>query len=270
MRQLNRITGIEGVTQGGNATVSLPTGRRYHGVKFYARVNGVLAPIETVIGKVRAIVNGVTVRDLTALQILGIAQANGLDPSEGELPIFFSEPWRASVMGEEATSWDMAGQNSFKYELQILEQDEPTDVVQISGVMEFDYIRNRNQEGKPMLAIIRQSVTTYNVPAGQYDMDTLPVRFPIQRIWLDGPEAISAVEVTRDSEKVYEVTNAQNQNELADYKIDGTTFAFPIVFDFTQQITDGLEVARTLNLRVTSEEPQAIGAIVEAVAPGFL
>ena len=47
-RIVNRITGIEGVTQGGTPRVKMQVERRYHGLKFFFTVNAVAAAVTTV------------------------------------------------------------------------------------------------------------------------------------------------------------------------------------------------------------------------------
>lgn len=266
-RRFNRITGIQGVTQGGNATVSLPGGRRYHGITLYTRVDGTLTACADVIRNVRIIVGGRTIRDLSAALILKIAKLNGITPATGELPIFFSEPWRRSVMGEESVSWDMGGINSFQIEVSL---KSPGGTIGLSGTSIIDFIRNRNQEGELGNFIVHQNVIAFNPPAGQSDFDTLPIRHPIQRLLLDSNAQINSVDVTVDGSNVYEVTKTENTRELTKNGFDPSQFAFPVVFDHTQQITDSLEVGRTLNLRADMNSSAALGILVEATKPGFI
>lgn len=96
MRQKNTLTGIEGVIAGGVATANAPVGRRIHALKIFYTESGSPADVLAGIEYVRCIVNGVHIIDLTPEQILAIPKLNGITPVTGELPLYFSEPWRAS------------------------------------------------------------------------------------------------------------------------------------------------------------------------------
>jgi hypothetical protein len=270
MRIKNYINGVEGVIAGGVATVNVPINRRYHSLKAFvsATVSGSPSSDPTVILEyVRLIVNGVVMRDLTPQQYIRIAQMNGNTVGTGEVPFYFSEPWRASVIGEESTSWDMFGQTKFTLEFKFL----PTAINPTLAVIgAYDFARNVS-DGKPFLAIVKQLRQTYNAPSGRYDVTTLPVRFPIQRILLSvSTGTVADVEVYRDNEKVHEGTAAENARFLADYGLDGTDFSYPVVFDYEQQISSPLIVDKELNVRVNSSTANTLTAIVEHRANGYV
>ena len=117
MRICNRITGISGVTAGGLATVPLEVARRYHTIKFKTFINGVAALASNVIDMVRAKVNGGTIWELTAAQILKLNAAANLADADGEVTLHFSDPSRADIIDEEATAWDLFDERTFKIEL---------------------------------------------------------------------------------------------------------------------------------------------------------
>lgn len=267
MRNVNYINGVEGVVTGGTATVNIPVDRRYHALKIFVTATGI-ATAELIVSKVRLNVNGTYIRDLTPAQIHAISTLNGLTNDVLCLDLFLSEPWRASVAGEESTSWDMFGQTKFTAEISFISAlTGLTCQVQAS----YDYGRNTDA-GKPFLAIVRQLSQTYNAPAGSYDIVTIPVTFPIQRIHLQ-PAAgvVSSVEVYRGSEKIHEGTVAQNTRFLADYGMVGAAFAFPIVFDFDQQISSPLVVQNQGDLLVRPVVGTAgsFNVLTEARAPAY-
>ena len=270
MRIKNYINGVEGVVAGGTATVNVPINRRYHAIKAFvsATVGGSPSTDPTaILDYVRQIVNGVVIRDLTPAQYLAIADLNGQTVGAGELPFWYSEPWRASVIGEESTSWDMFGQTKFTLEFKF-----KTTAVSPSLVVEGSYDFGRNiSDGKPFLAIVKQLSQTYNAPSGKYDVTTLPIRFPIQRILCQASTGtIDDVEVYRDNEKVHEGTDDQNARFLADYGMDGTAFTYPIAFDYEQQISSPLIVDKDLNVRVNSSASNTLTVITEHRANGFV
>jgi len=266
MRINNYINGVEGVVSGGTATVNIPINRRYHALKIFVGATALTAATD-ILEYVRILVNGVVMRDLSPADIINIAKLNGITPAAGEVPVYFSEPWRASVIGEEATSWDLFGQSKCTLEIRFKTGlTAPTAAVSAT----FDYARNVS-DGKVFLSIVKQTKQTYNAPAGVYDITTLPTAFPIQRVLLNtSTGTISFVEVTRDNEKVLEATSAQNTAFLLDYKLAAANFSFPVVFDFEQQISSALIVNKELNVRVTSSAANALSVIVEQRVPNYV
>ncbi len=205
---------------------------------------------------------------MSPAQILGIATLNGLTPATGEIPIYFSEPWRASVLGEEATSWDLFGQTKCTLEVVFKTVTAPAMQVQAS----YDYGRNKDGD-KFFLSIVKQMNQGYNAPTGQFDIVTIPTQFPIQRLLLQmASNSISSLEVYRASEKIHEGTTAQNTRWLADYGLVGGAFTFPVVFDYEQQISSPLLVANQgdLLVRPTTTGSALLTVTIENRAPGYL
>lgn len=275
MRNITLLNGFNGVVAGGVATLDIPTNRRYHSLKAFltATVGGNPSFDPTVIvSSARLLVNGVVMRDLTPLQVIGIAKINGITPdvANGELPFFFSEPWRASVIGEESTSWDLFGIRQFTFELTFLATAvTPAAVVEAA----FDYGRNVDAGNKPFLAIIKQLRFTKSNPAGAVDLTDLPMQYPIQRIHLTvSAGTITYLEVWNDTVKVLEGITANFQDFYKDYKITvAPNFSASAIFDFTQQISDALFVVnRNLNVRPTCSNAGAVTAVVEHRAPGYV
>ena len=284
-RLINFISGINGVTPGGNALVNLPVNRRIHRQKFQCSavnytggtamattaltgagnddltvtptiVNGVITAIAVVAGGtgyttgdtvtlasdatgtgfvgtvtagggvvsavavtvggtaspidpnvfftgIKILVNGVNMRDIPAAAILNIAQANGLFPSRGELPIYYTPPWRNVNQANEITSWDLVGQSTFSIQFTISPTVSQPSLV---GIEEFDFGRNLRPDGKPFLQPTAQHSFGFPVVVGRNDITTLPIDYPISRMWIQGstPGNISQLEVFQDGNKVFE------------------------------------------------------------------
>jgi len=283
MRLINYINGVEGVSAGGTAVANIPTGRRYHGLKEFltATVGGnpSTSPV-AILDWTRLLVNGVLIRDLTPTQTLAIQALNGITAAASELSHYFSEPWRASIDGEEATSWDLAEQKKCTLEIKF-KTGAVAPAVQI--LAEYDYARNivvTNGKSETFLAIIKQLALTYGVGAGANDITTLPVKFPIQRIHLSvAAGTVTDIQVKRDSEIVQESTTAQNSAFLKDRDLDASQFSFPICFDYTQQLTDALtgqnfqanpSGIKDLNVKATCSNNTVLTALVESRANGFV
>lgn len=267
MRNITYINGVEGVASASTATVNIPIDRRYHALKLFVGATGATLATD-IVDKVRLFVNGVVMRDLTPAQIIGIATLNGLTPATGEIPIYFSEPWRATVLGEESTSWDLFGQSKCTLEVVFKTVTAPTLQVQAA----YDYARNKDGE-KFFLAIIKQLNQGYNAPSGTFDIVTIPTSFPIQRLELQmASNTINSVEVYRGSEKIHEGTAAQNARFLADYGLVASAFTFPIVFDYEQQISSPLIVANQgdLLVRPTTSGAALLTVTIESRAPGYI
>jgi hypothetical protein len=269
MRLQTLINGVEGVTAGGVASVNIPIGRRYHGLKIFATGTDGTDPYTDpadIVARCRLIVNGVVMRDLTPAQIRAIATLNGQTVGNNEIPIFFSEPWRASITGEEATSWDMTGQTKFTLEIEI-KSGVTTPACKVLAA--YDFGRNVS-DGKPFLSIVKQLSYNYNAPSGEFEIVSLPTRYPISRVLLTASTGtISKVEVYRDSQKVLEATAAENTRILADYGLDASKWTYPVVFDPEQQVSSALLIAREMNLRVTSSAANTLTAVLEHRANGF-
>lgn len=267
MRNITFINGVEGVIPSGVATVNIPIDRRYHGLKLF--VNGTAAAVASdVVSRVRIFVNGQIMRDLTATQAQKIFQLNGQTFDPLEIPLAFSEPWRASVLGEEATSWDLFGVAKCTLEVTFTAEAAPT--LQVQGA--YDYAKNVTGDGKSFLAIVKQLQQVYTNPVGTLDIVNIPTSNPIQRILMQtSAGTISSLEVYRASEKIHEGPVAQNTRWLADHKLDGTAFTFPIVFDYEQQVSSPLLVQNQgdLLVRPVFTNAGSVNVLAESRSQGY-
>lgn len=268
MRNNLLINGVEGVAAGSVATINGEVDQRLHSNKIFYYESGSLSdPATTGIDRIEERVNGVLMTDLTPTQAIGIARLDGYIAGTGEIPLFKSQPSRASVIGEEATSWDLFGQNSYFMKLSF---NGAATSPSIEVTRQFD--NRRNVDGRtPFLSVIKRLPVSFNATAGINNLTTLPIVWPIQRIHLFAASAINSVEVLRDGELVYEASNATNARLLADHGLDqaGSGIAFPIVFDLDQQISSFLRVRNRLNVRVDVAAAGSITAIVEERLPVF-
>lgn len=273
MRRFIPINGISGVAPGGVATLNCPTQRRYHGIKLFPSVTETVAGNATpstapadVIDYVKLIVNGVVMVDLTPTQLIQIAQANyGGTAVTDHIPLFFSHPTRATVIGEEATSWDMFGQTNFILEIKF---KSGTTNPQVDVQASYDFGRNI-ANGKPFLNIVKMHALTINAPSGEHDIVNLPKTLPIQRLHIaPSSGTVSKVEVNADGENVFEATKAQNDALHVDYGID-SPFAFSVIFDHEQQLTSPLKVQRDLNLKPTFSAANNATIVLERISRGY-
>lgn len=276
MRLKNYINGIEGVAPGGVAVANVPVNRRYFDFRNFITGNlaggGASQTAAQLVTNVRVYVNSVVIVDLTPTELRKIALLNGLTLTDDQIPIFAAEPWRATVTGEESISWDLFGQQKCTIEFTFAAG---TENLTFKMLASFDYGKNVsvNDRGEvsPLLAIVKKTATTYNVGAGQFDMVTLPQRWPIQRIELQASAgAIDSLECYRDDEKVHEATVAQNNACLTNQAMDGSQFSYVLAFDSDQQVSSALQVSRTLLVRPTFASANQCRVIVEHRSNGYV
>lgn len=279
MRLRTLITNISGVpapSTSGDVTIDIPANARYHGIVLEVLVNGAHAtPAEmrTALTNIQFIVNGNVLRQFSATDAQQILLLNGETLINGFLPIYFSEPWRADVMDEEVTSWDLTGQRSFTIQISATA---PATGLAIKGYRIYDYLRNV-VNGQPFAQVIKWVKQSYNAAIGENDFDQIPKTFPIQRIHCFAPSAaITRVRVRSDSVEIFDQTFAQNAQTLAPYGLAQQANSFPVVFDYTQQIRDFLPVVgadgsplRDLNLKLTMASAQNISFLTEQRVNSF-
>lgn len=302
---------------------------------------GTVAPVPPAIflTSVQHSINGVLFRDILPVDVLSIAQAqgsplgnpsfigtptvatnlytptsnSGIDyratyiPRPGELSIYFTEPWRNVNQNNEITSWDLFGQSTYQIKFGIT-----TGVTspQLNGIYEFDFqrnLRNSTANGKttqvPFLQPVRQHSFNIVVPSGRFDINYLPIDFPIARMWLQetGPGSIQQVEVYQDGNKVLETTAEQITEMYGDYGFNVgvagltglaapqvtlaanaltgqpagsfycpiTTYDAAFVADPDQRIGKALQVANQMILRVYSANPTTLKVVIESLPGAF-
>lgn len=231
-------------------------------------------PPELFMDSVKHLVNGIVMRDAGPDKVVKIAVVNqpaAYWPEAGEFPVFFTEPWRKIVDHDQATAWDLIGQSTYQIIIKINAEIGSPD---LQGVYEFDYLRNaRRGEKGPVLFLrpIKQHVFTYNVPQGLFNVTSLPIDFPIQRMWLDeaaGVGGVTHVELYQDGNKVLEGTYSQVNQMLRQYGFNPTAFSFSAVFDPDQRLGKALKVD-DLVFRVYSSAPGALEILMEIQGDGY-
>ena len=298
------VAGGTGYTTGDTITINDATGQGFVGT-VTAAAGVVTAVAVTSVGiatpisprsfftSVKFLVNGVNMRDITVDSIMRIAMASGYIPALGELPVFFTPPWRNVNQQNEVTSWDLFGQSTFQIQLGISPNVTSPSLV---GIQEFDYMRNVRPDAKgnpvPFLQPTAQHQFSWPIVAGRNDINTLPFDFPISRMWLLGsnPGNISQVEVFQDGNKVAEYTleqlkqayteygfnfgqpNYVNQNWATDDTLKAA-YEQPVYFDAAfiadpdQRWWKALKCSNQMILRVYSDVAQTL-TIVQETLPG--
>lgn len=267
MRQIKRITGIEGVATGAPARVKLTVNRRYHGLTFFTTLAGVATAVGTIVGRVRLYVGGLPIWDVPAAYLLAAALREGRTLAVGELPLDFSDPSRADKIDEQVTAWDLFGETSFEVELEIL--PDLVGAVGLTGVQEFDYGQSL-VNGKPLKQVRKIFTIAKNAAAGLNDVDNIPVRDAIQRLTFVAASLPTEFWVDADGNRVLEATAAQLVSLYAKHGHAAQAGSNTIRFDYTERIDDFLIVKQNLNVRFSVAAAGAVTIMVEALAPGFM
>jgi hypothetical protein len=292
---------------------------------------GTVAPVPPTVflNSIQHSINGVLFRDILPVDVLSILQSQGSPLGNpqlgaqtsqaslpgtyigrpGELPIYFTEPWRNINQNNEITSWDLFGQSTYQIKFGIIPG---VTSPQLNGVYEFDFqrnLRNVTVGGKttqqPFLQPVRQHSFNIVVPSGRFDINYLPIDFPIARMWLveTGPGSIQQVELYQDGNKILEATNEQITEMYGDYGFNigvpsfatvaqtfpqvalqanaltgqpAGLFNVPVQFydaafiaDPDQRIGKALQVANQMILRVYSAAPTTLKVVIESLPGAF-
>lgn len=297
---INFISGINGVSSGGQATLNLPVNQRYHRITLFCTSGaGVADAVTDVIDSIKILVNGVSVRDINPAHMIRVAQAQGYLPKLGELPILFTEPFGANVNEPpDVTSWDMAGQSSFTIQIGLKAVTTPG----ITGIYEFDFLRNLRPDAKgaltiPYIQAVAHHQQSQPIVEGRNDITTIPFDFPIRRLWFSGstPGDIEQVELYQDGNKIMEATQAQlvaayraygfkfsledhapfqNATGPADLALSAAfeplvTFDAAFLADVDSRWWKSLSAAQSLTARITSGSAQTLTTIIETIPGSF-
>jgi hypothetical protein len=249
------------------------------------------APAGAVLGIAQLLVNGSPVRDINCQQALNIALFNNQPISVGQMPFFFTEPWRNFTRWPDITSWDMVGQNTFSLKIAINPGFQNVSVV---GTYEFDYNRNtvygvidqatyqsalaQGKAPAPMLHIIAHHAFTPTLNAGANILTgaQIPITAPILRMHLLGSTKGDLTQsiLLQDSNTVESgfigLQNAGQQLDqllecLIERGFDTSIFDYSYVADKGQRIQDVLKFASSMKWSVYSSIAQGLTVLQETL-----
>jgi hypothetical protein len=274
MRVTNYIPGMQGIASGGLGTVNLPVNRRYHSLRFlFTNAAAALTDATTIASLIELVVNGVVMRSGAPKTFIDLAKLYGYTPATGEVPFFFSEPWRNESPGAmEATSWDMYGQNTFTARVTFLS---PGGGVGVQSILaDFDgkrNVRKINGVDTPFLAVVKQTDLSFVLASGLNDIVTIPTSFPLLRLMADvSANAISKVELFGDGNaKILESTKAENAVMLNANGLTAGSYEFPLVLDYDNRVLQGLKTS-ALQYRVTTTGALTLTMHTHQLVPGFI
>jgi len=247
------------------------------------------APAGKVIGTIQQLVNGSPVRDITAQDELNRALFNNETISLGQLPIFYTEPWRNFTRWPAITSWDMAGQSTFAHKMVINPGYQSVNVV---ATYEYDFVRNTVQgeidqqtfqaalaAGKapaPVLHVIaaHNFTPTLNAGANILTGQQIPFSWPILRMHLLGStpgDLTQSILVTDNLTAESGFIGAgssgaqldQLREELIERGFNTAIYDYDYVADKGQRIADCLKVASSLKWTIYSTIAQGLTVLQE-------
>jgi hypothetical protein len=251
----------------------------------------------TLLSTLKQSVGGVSMRDIPPLYEEMILQACGINPALGDLPLVYTEP-PLTVLGKAntATSWDLAGQSTFQLYFTI---NSGFTSPSVTGQYVYDYLRNtRTPKGATApvanLEPVARHLFTFPINAsanGAYSsITTLPINYPIRRIWLIGSSAgsLTNVELLADGATRLQATTSElnkfyarygfklgladytNQNQTAQKTLGYNPlnyFDSAFIFDYDNRYRKALRCSKSLNIRVQSTATQTLTVIMETL-PG--
>ena len=212
MRRFVTTNSFVAVAAGQTATLDLPTGPVYHGLQLsYATGTAggaTAANIADEVTAVRIMVNGKVQRRFSGRDLIAINAYHGRPFREGILPIYFAEPWRRSIQGEDALAWGTADVDTLQVEVDL--GDAATNP-KLSCRVTKDDVR------RPMGPIVKWR--KYQVPitvAGVNTITNLPRTDPYFALHCDSDE-IKSLAVKVDQTDVLDGTRAQLHGEAIDF-----------------------------------------------------
>lgn len=297
-RQIHQISGIQGVATGATATINMPTNRRYHRITLNTKSNSAVDDVSDVISTVKLVVNGITIRECSALNIIRSSILRGYIPKKGELPIWFTEPRHTNVNEPpDVLSWDLQGQSTFQIFVSI---KSGLTAPELSGTMEFDFARNQLPSGKVFLQPVGVREYTLNAVAGENRINNIPFSHPIRSLLFKATNAgeIEKVVIEQDGNIVMEATYLQMVQAYRQYgfvfsdnELDSRTFAagtsdatlaansnlearsyFDAAFltDIDGRYWKVLRAAQSLDVRLTMTNAQAVTILAETMPGAFV
>lgn len=239
MRRRQKTPSFNAVAAGQTATLDLPTNRRYHSVMLRTQhtAGSTDVDIDTFASEIRIKVDGRVQRTYTGALIRDLIKiyTNALAPDAGYATVFFSEPWRATPVDEDALGWGMQDVSTFQIEVDI-----KAGVVspKIWAIAETDDVQ------QPLGGIVKISRITVPVTAtGVTTITTLPkTDFGYVRL-MCAPTSVSDItdiKVSVDSNVMYELSRLEADAHL-NFRADSSASPWFLVdFDNTNRVADML------------------------------
>lgn len=257
-RELITIGSFQGVAAGQTATLTLPAGAGagviYHGLRIIygtGTAGGAnQANMEAEISEVRLLIDGVVQRVFSAAQLFAILAENGIGFQTGQLPIWFSEPWRRSVQGEEALAWGVADVATFQVEIDIAAgATAPTLDVRA-------YVERKSQPLGPIVKWRRFTVAP--AATGVFNFSTLPRdagNYGRLHFFENAAGDINSIEVIREGRQVFSADDADFEALMTELGLTPQAALTTVAFDADQQVSNFLPMRVPLDRNGARSRP---------------
>lgn len=223
------------VAAGQTATLDLPTTRIYHGIRLvYTTTTGGGANqtnMEAHITEVRIKVNGKVQRRFSAAHAFAMNAYRGKAFETGILPIFFSEPHRRTVQGEDALAWGMADVDTFQVEVDI-------DAAALTPTIEAVAITAEGRANMGPIVKLRQFVIPV-AAIGIVNVPTLPKNDAYYALHCLSA-VINSARVLIDQKEIINATAALLTSLADDQSLTWQTGYFHLDFAATRRVADSL------------------------------
>lgn len=280
MRRYEPIAGITVGASDSDSTIPIPNNRRLILARFYAAaLNATPAAVygADVISDIQIYVGTKLVSVTTMQELLDVAKLSGfsITPSASVgVPLFFADPKRASVMDEQVTAWDLFGAENVTIKART---KSALTAVTLKVVLDYDDGFTTNAQGERILNIVRVDPVNLGSLGTAADIlsPNIPVDLPIQRIFVYPASGVTiqSVKVTiNESQVIQELTQAENIDFLKDYGLvaeSGNGKVYPVVFDTSGQLFDGLAPVRSLKLSIAQSGAGAVKLVVHRRASRY-
>lgn len=247
MRLTNPITGINGVAPDSTATAPVTADRRVHGflLKYSNAASraaarpATQAEIEADLKEFRFLANAKPLRRALISENNTILALNGIAFRAGHVLIQFSESFRRTPDGEEWGAF-----NAFGIPGVMLEVDIAATAVgpALQVDCEYDFVSDRN---RGFILWEKRSIVS-PTPGAEHDLNDLTIKGAYSRIHLF-TDKISRVRAQVDDRDVHDRTPETIATWLAKYRMTVQAGTTPVVFDYTQQISDALDMKRLVD-----------------------
>ena len=239
-RQLLPTNSFNAVAANQRPTLSLPVGElTYHGIllKYGTSAGGGpnRANMEAHINDIRFKINGKVQREHSAAELFLLNETNGIQVADGFLQIFFSEPWRRTVLGEEGLAWGTADIPDLFMEVDL-------DAAATAPTLEAKVIVS--EDPRPLGAIKKIKRHTVPVSAiGVVNYNDLPLIDSYYRLHAVSTD-VGNIKVVVDREDEFDLTDAELRRVYADNGLTLPAGLTSAIFDYTQQASDILATQR--------------------------
>ena len=236
-RRIAELNDFNSVAAGQKATLQVPVGAlAYSSIRLNygtATAGGpTRANMEAEIERVRINIDGVTQREFTAAELFAINAYHGVPVRNGSLPIFFAEPWRRTVQGEDALAWRVGDIDTFQIEVEIASgASSPT----LDARSVYNDIPAENSAMRPIVKWRR-----FNIPVsatGLRNESTLPKDNPYYALHCFSA-TVDNVRLETDQRVWWDFTEAQMIDYLTDEGFVPQTSMYHIDFAATARIAD--------------------------------